>query len=103
MAERTPDLQVVPIVPIERLHEAPERRGVIADLTCDSDGRIDVYVENESLSSSLPVHALKSGESYRLPAFYEFKQYVEDGGLMSYGPNSEKGIGVPRGSSNPVR
>ena len=71
--ESTPDVwaiqQVFPIVPIERLHEAPDRRGVIADLTCDSDGRIDVYVENESLSSSLPVHALKPGESYRLGFF----------------------------------
>ena len=71
--ESIPDVwaidQVFPIVPIARLDEAPDRRGVIADLTCDSDGRIDSYVEAESLSSSMPLHALRAGESYRLGIF----------------------------------
>ncbi|TWI13627.1 arginine decarboxylase [Aerolutibacter ruishenii] len=71
--ESMPDVwaiqQVFPIAPIERLDEAPTRRGVIADLTCDSDGRIDTYVENESLNTSMPIHALKHGESYRLGFF----------------------------------
>ena len=71
--ESMPDVwaiqQVFPIVPIERLDEVPARRGVIADLTCDSDGRIDTYVENESLNTSLPMHALKPGEAYRLGFF----------------------------------
>ena len=61
--------QVFPIVPIERLDEAPTRRGVIADLTCDSDGRIDTFVENEGLNTSMPIHALKPGEGYRLGFF----------------------------------
>ena len=71
--ESMPDVwaiqQVFPIVPIERLDEAPGRRGVIADLTCDSDGRIDTYVEAEGLNTSMPVHALRPGESYRLGFF----------------------------------
>ena len=71
--ESMPDVwaidQVFPIVPIERLDEAPERRGVIADLTCDSDGRIDTYVESEGLDTSLPLHAPERGESYRLGIF----------------------------------
>ena len=71
--ESMPDVwaidQVFPIVPIERLDEAPERRGIIADLTCDSDGQIDTYVENEDLDSSLPLHAMRSGETYRLGFF----------------------------------
>jgi arginine decarboxylase len=71
--ESMPDVwaiqQVFPIVPIERLDEAPQRRGVIADLTCDSDGRIDTYVEHETLNTSMPVHALRAGESYRLGFF----------------------------------
>ena len=58
-----------PIAPIERLDEAPERRGVIADMTCDSDGKIDTYVENEGLDTSLPLHPLRHGESYRLGFF----------------------------------
>ena len=61
--------QVFPIVPISRLNERPERHGVIADLTCDSDGRIDVYVDSEGLDASLPLHRLKHGESYRLGIF----------------------------------
>jgi arginine decarboxylase len=71
--ESVPDVwaidQVFPIVPIARLNEEPYRRGVIADLTCDSDGRIDTYVESETLESSLPVHSPKPGESYRLGIF----------------------------------
>jgi arginine decarboxylase len=61
--------QVFPIVPIERLDEEPVRRGVIADMTCDSDGKISSYVENEDLDSSLPLHPLRPGESYRLGFF----------------------------------
>ncbi|HEY0332219.1 MAG TPA: arginine decarboxylase [Stenotrophomonas sp.] len=71
--ESIPDVwaidQVFPIVPIERLNEAPQRRGVICDMTCDSDGMVKTYVENESLDSSLPLHALNSGESYRIGFF----------------------------------
>src|SRR3546814_209969 len=71
--ESMPDVwaidQVFPIVPIERLDEAPTRRGVIGDMTCDSDGKIDTYVENEDLDTSLPLHAVRDGESYRLGFF----------------------------------
>lgn len=78
--ESMPDVwaidQVFPITPIERLNEEPERRGVIADLTCDSDGKIDIYVENEDLDTSLPLHAPKPGEIYRL-GFYLVGAYQE--------------------------
>ena len=71
--ESIPDVwaidQVFPIVPIARLDEQPDRRGVIADLTCDSDGRIDTYVESETLDTSLPLHSPMVGESYRLGIF----------------------------------
>ncbi|RBI51328.1 arginine decarboxylase, partial [Xanthomonas oryzae pv. oryzae] len=71
--ESIPDVwaidQVFPIVPIERLNEAPQRRGIIADMTCDSDGMVKTYVENESLDSSLPLHSLNAGESYRIGFF----------------------------------
>jgi arginine decarboxylase len=71
--ESMPDVwaidQVFPVMPIERLDEEPSRRGVVADMTCDSDGKIDTYVGNEGLDSSLPLHALKHGEVYRLGFF----------------------------------
>ncbi|HVF34282.1 MAG TPA: arginine decarboxylase [Candidatus Saccharimonadia bacterium] len=61
--------QVFPIVPIARLDEEPTRHGVIADLTCDSDGRIDLYVDSEGIDASLPLHEPRAGESYRLGIF----------------------------------
>ncbi|MDZ4379367.1 MAG: biosynthetic arginine decarboxylase [Xanthomonadaceae bacterium] len=71
--ESVPDVwaidQVFPIMPIARLDQQPERRGVIADLTCDSDGRIDTYVDEESLDTSLALHAPLAGESYRIGFF----------------------------------
>lgn len=71
--ESIPDVwaidQVFPIVPIERLDERPQRRGIVCDMTCDSDGMVKTYVENESLDSSLPLHAMKPGESYRIGFF----------------------------------
>ena len=71
--ESVPDIwaigQIFPITPIARLDEEPTRRGVIVDLTCDSDGRIDHYVDAEGVDVSLPLHALNEGESYRLGIF----------------------------------
>ncbi|MGM0593500.1 MAG: biosynthetic arginine decarboxylase [Pseudomonadota bacterium] len=61
--------QIFPIVPLQRLDERPERRAVLQDLTCDSDGRIDDYVDNEGVESSLQVHALRPGEPYLLGFF----------------------------------
>jgi arginine decarboxylase len=71
--ESIPDVwaigQIFPIAPIARLDEEPTRRGVIVDLTCDSDGRIDHYVDAEGVDVSLALHALKGDESYRLGIF----------------------------------
>jgi arginine decarboxylase len=61
--------QVFPIVPLQRLDETPTRRAVLEDLTCDSDGRIDQYVERGLLEPTLPVHELKHGETYLLGVF----------------------------------
>ncbi|MDX1381532.1 MAG: biosynthetic arginine decarboxylase, partial [Xanthomonadales bacterium] len=61
--------QVFPIVPIARLDERPVRRGVLEDLTCDSDGRIDRFVEHGALESNLALHPLRAGEEYVLGVF----------------------------------
>jgi len=61
--------QIFPIVPLAGLDRVPERRGVIADLTCDSDGRLDAYVDAEGVDVSLPLHAPVPGEPYRLGIF----------------------------------
>ena len=61
--------QVFPIAPLHRLNERPDRRAVIQDLTCDSDGRIDRYVDREGIESSLPLHAVRKGEPYLIGVF----------------------------------
>lgn len=71
--ESAPDIwaidQIFPIVPISGLDREPDRRGVIADLTCDSDGRIDHYVDADGVDVSLPLHAPAEGENYLLGLF----------------------------------
>lgn len=61
--------QIFPIMPLHRLQEKPSRRGVIEDITCDSDGRINSYVEAESIEANLPLHEWKVGEPYLLGIF----------------------------------
>jgi arginine decarboxylase len=61
--------QIFPVMPLQRLNEPPLRRAVLEDITCDSDGRIDDYVDSEGIETSLPVHAIKSGEDYLLGIF----------------------------------
>lgn len=50
-----------PIIPIHRLDEKPSVRGILSDLTCDSDGKIDKFINGES---SLPLHELEGGSYY---------------------------------------
>ncbi len=61
--------QIFPVLPLARLDEEPTCRGVIEDITCDSDGRIDHYVEGDGIESSLPLHTLKGNEDYFLGVF----------------------------------
>ncbi len=61
--------QVLPIMPIHRLDEKPARRAVLQDLTCDSDGKVSQYVDQQSIESSMPIHALNEAEPYLLGVF----------------------------------
>jgi arginine decarboxylase len=61
--------QIFPIVPLQRLNEQPDRRAVLQDLTCDSDGRIDWYAQGGRLQKTLPVHAVKADEDYLVGIF----------------------------------
>ena len=61
--------QLFPILPIHRLDEAPTRHAVLADITCDSDGKIDHFVSPRDVKRTLEVHPLKDGEDYFLAAF----------------------------------
>lgn len=61
--------QVFPIMPIHRLNEKPTRRGILADITCDSDGKIDHFASVKDTKRSLELHELRQGEDYYLAAF----------------------------------
>lgn len=61
--------QLFPIMPIHRLKEQPNRRGILCDMTCDSDGQIDRFVDLKDVKPYLALHPLKPGESYFLGAF----------------------------------
>ena len=61
--------QVFPIRPIHRVDEPPAQRTRLCDLTCDSDGRLDAYVDREGVMPTLALHPLRAGERYLLGFF----------------------------------
>lgn len=61
--------QLFPILPIHRLVEEPTERAILADLTCDSDGKIDRFIDLRDVKSVLELHSLKSEEPYYLGMF----------------------------------
>jgi arginine decarboxylase len=56
--------QLFPIMPIHRLLERPTRRGVIADITCDSDGKIDHFIDKRDVKDVLELHKLNDDDYY---------------------------------------
>jgi arginine decarboxylase len=61
--------QLFPVLPIHRLHEEPANRAVLADITCDSDGKIDHFIDRRDVKSVLEVHPHQPGTPYYLGAF----------------------------------
>lgn len=61
--------QIFPIMPIHRLEEKPTKHGTLQDITCDSDGKIDNFISTTNISYYLPLHKLKSTESYYIGVF----------------------------------
>jgi arginine decarboxylase len=61
--------QLFPIMPIHRLAEEPIRRGILADLTCDSDGKIDQFIDLKDVKHVLELHALEPEQPYYLGLF----------------------------------
>ncbi|MEM1265113.1 MAG: biosynthetic arginine decarboxylase [Pseudomonadota bacterium] len=62
--------QIHPIVPLQMLDKAPDRRAILADITCDSDGKVDRFILGDGISPSLPVHALPEDRPYYLGVFF---------------------------------
>ncbi|HET8733455.1 MAG TPA: arginine decarboxylase, partial [Anaeromyxobacteraceae bacterium] len=61
--------QLFPIVPLHRLAEPPTQDCTIVDITCDSDGKIDRFIEGEGVDETLSLHALEPGKPYYLGMF----------------------------------
>ncbi|MFY2825135.1 biosynthetic arginine decarboxylase [Ruegeria sp. MALMAid1280] len=62
--------QLHPIVPLQNLNQTPDRRAVLSDITCDSDGKIDRFILADGVSPSLPVHSLPEDDEYYMGVFF---------------------------------
>ncbi len=58
-----------PICPIHRLDEEPTRQATLVDITCDSDGKVNKFIDLRDIKDTLPLHNLKSTENYYLGMF----------------------------------
>lgn len=58
--------QLFPVVPIMRLNERPTRKATIVDITCDSDGEVDKFVDLKDIKHALDIHEVKENEPYYL-------------------------------------
>ncbi|WP_020591296.1 biosynthetic arginine decarboxylase [Kiloniella laminariae] len=62
--------QLHPVAPLQRLNEQPDRRAVLSDITCDSDGKIDKFILANGVSPSLPIHSLDDDTPYYVGVFF---------------------------------
>ncbi len=60
--------QLFPIMPIHRLNEKPLRHAVLGDITCDSDGKVDQFIDRRDVKRTLALHDY-NGSNYYLGAF----------------------------------
>jgi arginine decarboxylase len=56
--------QLFPVMPIHRLNEQPTQRAILADITCDSDGKIDAFIDRRDVKHVLQLHPLNSDAYY---------------------------------------
>jgi arginine decarboxylase len=61
--------QLFPILPIHRLNEIPNQRATLADLTCDSDGKIEKFIDRGTVKNTLELHSLQENKPYYLGMF----------------------------------
>ncbi|HDP23926.1 MAG TPA: biosynthetic arginine decarboxylase [Deltaproteobacteria bacterium] len=61
--------QLFPVMPVHRLAEMPERNAILADITCDCDGKIDRFIDKQGVRHALKLHSVKEEEDYHLGVF----------------------------------
>jgi arginine decarboxylase len=60
--------QLFPVMPIHRLNEPPSRHAILGDISCDSDGKIDQFIDRRDVKRTLPLHPF-NGQPYYLATF----------------------------------
>ncbi len=60
--------QLFPIMPVHRLNERPSRNAILGDISCDSDGKVDQFIDRRDVKRTLPLHTF-NGDDYFLGAF----------------------------------
>jgi arginine decarboxylase len=60
--------QLFPVMPVHRLNERPTQHAVLGDITCDSDGKIDQFIDRRDVKKTLPLHPF-NGDPYYLGVF----------------------------------
>jgi arginine decarboxylase len=61
--------QLFPIMPVHHLQRPPDRNGTLVDITCDSDGKVNKFIDLQDVKETLPLHRIRPGESYYLGFF----------------------------------
>jgi arginine decarboxylase len=61
--------QLFPVMPIHRLNEKPSNHAVLGDITCDSDGKLDRFVDRRDVKKTLPLHSCTGDDAYYLGVF----------------------------------
>ncbi|MDD1781417.1 biosynthetic arginine decarboxylase [Enterovibrio sp. ZSDZ35] len=90
--------QVFPVLPLSKLDKAPESRAVLLDITCDSDGAVEQYVEGQGIESTLAVPTWKEEDPYRI-GFFLMGAYQEILGNM-HNLFGDTDVAVVRGNDN---
>jgi len=73
--------QLFPVIPIHRLDERPSVKATLVDITCDSDGEVEKFVDRKAIKEALELHRLRPGEPYYL-AFLLIGAYQDTMGDM---------------------
>jgi arginine decarboxylase len=61
--------QLFPIMPIHHLEQPPDRNATLADITCDSDGKVSKFIDLQDVKDTLPLHRIQQGQPYYLGFF----------------------------------
>jgi arginine decarboxylase len=62
--------QLFPIMPISRLNERPTREGTLVDITCDSDGQVNKFIDLRDVRDTLPLHPLNANGNGQIEPYY---------------------------------